>query len=281
MLFSDVVFLTMISFLYFCKKVRIMGDNIKRSFFLPLLVSFVCLGVQAQWKDYNYKFMATVMDADTAVAIPNCRIINKTQNLGTLSDEYGFFTITANTGDSIMFSSIGYGRVTMVVRDSMYTNDRIVRIKPVVYVLNEIEIGILSTYDRFKRNILSKEAQEAYRLAPLASKYDIYIPPLPNQGGINVPLMVSPVTFLYNLWSKEGKQYQHYVNIINGTAEFIIIGDKFNGLLVKELTGLENDELIKFMSYCMFTKEYLLYAPAREIQWEIMRKYRTYRSMMN
>jgi len=250
--------------------------------FLVLFLSLTCSGIQAQWrdfrKDYNYKFIAKVMNADTAIMIPHCHIINKTQNMGTVSDEFGIFTVTANVGDSLMFSVLGYARKTIAVHDSMYTNNRTVKLQPIAYVLSEVEIGLLSTYDRFKRDMLSKEAEEAYKIAPL-SKFNVYKPPLPNQGGINLPLvypLANPITFLYNQWSKEGKQLRYYQSLINGTAEFIIIGDKFNGLLVKQLTGLENDELVKFMSFCMFTKEYLLLASEREIQREIMRKYREY-----
>ena len=263
-------------------------NKIKYSFLLFSLVFFSCMEIQAQWmdfrKDYKYKFMAKVMDADTVMVIPNCHIINKTQNMGTVSDEFGFFTITANVGDSIMFSVLGYERVTVAVRDSMYTNNRIVRLKAVAYALSEVEIGLLSTYDRFKRDILSKEAKDAIQMAPLISKYDVYVAPLPNQGGINLPLvypLANPISFLYNMWSKEGKQIRYLQSIIDGTAEFIIIGDKFNGLLVRQLTGLEDDELVKFMSYCMFTKDYLLLAPEREIQREIMRKYKKFMSIKN
>ena len=248
-------------------------------FNLLLLVSFVCAEVQAQRKDYNYKFIARVMDADTAVAIARCHIINKTQNLGTASDDFGKFTVTANVGDSIMFSSIGYVRLTIAVHDSMYTNDRIIKLKPAIYYLTEVDIGILSSYDRFKRDVLSREAREANQRAPFVSKYDVYVTPLPNQGGVNVPLfgaLASPVTFLYDMLSKEGKQFRHYQSVINGTAEFIIIGEKFNGILVRNLTGFENDELIKFMTFCRFSKEYLLVASEMEIQREIMRKYREY-----
>lgn len=250
--------------------------DMKHSLLSVLLVSFTFSGIQAQWKDYKYKFVGKVMDADTAVVIPNCHIINKTQNMGTVSDEFGAFTVTANVGDSLLFSAIGYGRITIAVSDSMYANNRTVRLQPVTYALTEVDIGILSNYDRFKRDVLSKEAEEAYRMAPLIGQYDVYVPPLPNQGGINVPLGISPITFLYNLWSKEGKQYRHYRSVINGTDEYIRIGEKFNGVLVKKLTGFENDELVKFMSYCMFTKDYLLLASESEIQREIMRKYREY-----
>ena len=252
----------------------------ERLLFPVLFLSFAYCEVQAQWKDhrkdYNYRFIARIMDADTAVMLSNCHIINKTQNLGTVSDEFGSFTVTANAGDSIMFSIIGYARLTIAVHDSMYANNRVVRLKPTAYVLSEVDIGILSNYDRFKRDILSKEAQEAYKMASSVSPYEVYVPPLPNQGGINVPLSISPITFLYNLLSKEGKQYDYYLSVIKGTAEFIIIGEKFNGFIVRELTGFENDELIKFMSYCMFTKEYLLMASEMDIRREIMRKYREY-----
>jgi len=219
------------------------------------------------------------MDADTAVAIPNCHIINKTQNRATISDDYGFFTVTANTGDSIMFSSIGYETITIAASDSMYSNNRIVKLKPALYLLTELEIGLLSTYDRFKRDILSREAQEAYRLAHDGETYSAFKSPLPNQGGINIPLwgaLGSPVTFFYDLLSTEGKQFRHYLSVINGTAEFIIIGEKFNGIIVKELTGFENDELIKFMSYCRFSKDWLLMAPEMKIRRAIVRKYREY-----
>jgi len=266
---------------------RIIKTDFRNFLLLVFLVSLTCPELQAQWtdfrKDYNYRFIARVMDADTAVVIPRCHIVNKTQNMGTVSDEFGSFMLTANVGDSIWFSSIGYARLTIAVHDSMYSNNRVIRLQPIAYTLSEVEIGLLSTYDRFKRDMLSREAQEAIKLAPLISQYDVYVTPLPNQGGISIPVgpFANPITFLYNLWSTEGKQYQHYLSVINGTAEFMIIGEKFNGFIVREITGFENDELVKFMSFCMFTKEYLLAASEMDIRRAIMYKYREYMRIRN
>ena len=251
------------------------GAKIKNCL-LVLFFFFAFCEVHAQQRDYNFRFMARIMDADTAVILPNCHIINRTQNRVTTSDQFGGFMLTANVGDSVTISSIGYISLTIAVHDSMYTNDRIIKLQPAIYVLTELDIGILSTYDRFRRDILSREAQEAYRLEHSISRYDIYTPTLPNQGGINIPFGGSPVSYLYYLWSQEGKQLRHYRSVINGTAEYIVIGEKFNGYIVKQLTGFENDELIKFMSWCSFTREYLLAASEMEIQREIMRKYREY-----
>ena len=256
-------------------KIKNQKSKIKNIIFV-LLVLFAFSEIQAQRRDFNFRFIAKIMDADTAIVIPRCHIINKTLNLGTTSDDFGTFMITANVGDSIMFSSLGYERLTIAVHDSMYTNSRTIRLKPTAYILTALDVGLFSTYERFRRDILSMEAQKAYDLAFDVSRFEVFTPPLPNHGGINVPFAGSPVTFLYNLWSVEGKNYRQYLSVINGTAEFIIIGEKFNGFIVREMTGFENDELVKFMSYCRFSKEYLLAANEMEIRRAIMSKYREY-----
>jgi hypothetical protein len=164
----------------------------------------------------------------------------------------------------------------------MYTNDRIIKLTPIAYELSEVRIGRFSTYERFKREFLSMESQEAIRVAPLVNQYSTYTPRLPNQGGINVPMgnLSHPVSLLFNLMRTEGKQMRYYQSFANGTADFVVIGNKFNGYIVKRLTGLENDELVKFMSYCKFSKNYLLAASEIEIQRAIMRKYSEYMSLM-
>jgi hypothetical protein len=232
--------------------------------------------VKAQ-RDYKYKFISRVIDDSTGIAIKDCHIINKTQHMGTISNEFGSFTITANLKDSIQFTAIGYEKLVIVATDSMYTNNRIVRLKPKIYDINVVDIGLFSTYDRFKQDVMGLELKKPSLLEidPI-NKFEVYTPPLPGQGGINVPFTISPITYFYNLWSKEGKNQRRYQSIINKTAEHIIIAEKFNGDIVGQLTGLKDDELIAFMSYCFFTKEYLLYASQGEINREIMKKYKQY-----
>lgn len=238
---------------------------------------FSATDAHAQRKDFKYKFISKLISADsTESVITRAHVINTTQKLGTVSDEYGTFTITANVGDSIMFSAIGYETLRIAASDSMYTNNRIVRLIPTTYELSEVNIGILSTYDRFKQGVLGQESQtNNFGIDPI-SKFEVYTPPLPNQGGLNIPFVISPVTFLYNLLSKEGRQQRYLLSVVNGTADHVVIGEKFNGLIVNQLTGLKDDELVKFMSYCNFPKEYLLQASEAEINRAVMQMYREY-----
>ena len=197
----------------------------------------------SQRPDFNYIFRSRVVNDSSLQAIRDCHIINKTQNMGTVSDAHGDFKISANINDSISFSALGYERLTIVLTESMFNYGYIVKLKPVAYELNEIIV-------------------KPFQLElPQIRRSEIYTTPLPNQGGINIPLsgaLASPVTYFYNLLSKEGKQQRYYRNLIDGTADFLLIGEKFNGELVAQLTGLKDDELIKFMSFCNFSPEFLL-----------------------
>lgn len=212
----------------------------------------------SQWKpDFNYIFRSRVVCDSTLSSIRDCHIVNKTQHTATVSDAYGDFKISANINDSILFSALGYATLAIAITESMYTYGYIVRLKPVTYELEEVTI----------RPILE---------TPLITKWEIYTPPLPNQGGISIPTGFSPVTALYNLMSKEGKQKKYYKKVIEGEADFLLIGEKFNGEMVAQITGLKDDELIRFMSYCNFSNDFLMNYSPETIKRAIRTKYQEY-----
>ncbi|MDR0713483.1 MAG: carboxypeptidase-like regulatory domain-containing protein [Bacteroidales bacterium] len=249
--------------------------------FIRIAAIFAPVAGHAQLPDYHFRFAARVIDDSTGVALRDCYIVNKTLKLGTVSDEFGNFTLTANRKDSIEFSLLGYGKSVMAVEDSMYSNDRAVRLKPVAFQLPEVGILRFPGYSQFKHEFLNtKEALSSMPVDPV-NRFEITPSLLPGQGGFNLlPFYVSPVTYLYHLLSREGRHMRYYMSLIDGTAEHFRIGEKFNGELVRQLTGLEDDELVRFMSSCYFSKKYLLYVPQEEINREIMRKFREYQSQL-
>ena len=207
--------------------------------------------------DIDYLFRSRVVSDSSFNSIRDCHIINTTQRMATVSDAYGNFKIVANLNDSISFSALGYEKRTIVVTDSVYNYGHIIQLKPITYEMDEVVIRPLIE-------------------APVISKWEVYAKPLPNQGGVNIPTDIHPVSFFYDRFSKEGKQKKYYRKITNGTADFMVIGEKFNGEMVAELTGLQNDELIKFMSYCNFSNYFLMNYSPKTIQRAIRQKYQEY-----
>ncbi len=224
---------------------------------MTLLFLLSCSPCSAQ--DYNYVFRSRVVDKDsTFKSIRDCHIINRTQNMGTVSNAYGDFRITANVNDSISFSAIGYEKLVIVLTDSLYSYGYVIKLKPKTYELDEVTI-------------------KPYQLdLPPISQFEIYTPPLPNQGGLNIPTGFSPVSFFYNRYSKEAKQKKYLKKVLDGTADYILIGEKFNGELVSQLTGLKDDELIKFMSFCDFSTDFLMNYSPETIKRAVKKKYQEY-----
>jgi len=181
--------------------------------------------------------------------------------MGTVTDAYGDFKITANVNDSISFSAIGFKTLTIALTDSMYTYGYIIKLKPTTYEIDEVTI----------RPILE---------TPLITKWEIHTKPLPgNEGLINIPLpeiIAHPITALYDRFSKEGKQKRYFRKVSEGTADFMLLGEKFNGEMVERITGLKDDDLIKFMSYCNFTNDFLMNYSPNTIEREIRKKYQEF-----
>ena len=57
----------------------------------------------------------------------------------------------------------------------------------------------------------------------------------------------------------------------------MLIDEKFNGEMVAQLTGLQDDELVKFMSFCNFSTDFILNYSPETIRREIRKKYQEYR----
>ena len=208
--------------------------------------------------DFNYIFRSRVIDDDSSDPVRDCHIINNTQRTATVSDINGDFKITANINDSITFSAVGYETLTIILTESMYDYGLMIRLNPKTYQLEEVTI-------------------KPFIEQPTITRWEIYTTPLPNQGGINIPTGIHPVTALYNLFSSEGKQQRYYQKLMDETHDFMIIGEKFNGEMVAQITGLKDDELVRFMSWCNFSHDFLRNYSPETIKRAIRTKYQEYR----
>lgn len=96
----------------------------KTLFFLGMV--FTSWFFWGQLKPTNTPFIiqisGKVVDEISLSEIPYVTVWNKTINKGVLSDEFGFFTIVAFPGDSLVFHGFGYEKSTYVVPDTLNEN---------------------------------------------------------------------------------------------------------------------------------------------------------------
>jgi hypothetical protein len=180
-----------------------------------------------------------------------------------------------NPGDTLIITSIGYQQ-----KKYRYLGEwkkvvfRSIPLKEEVYEISQIEITPWGTYNEFKRKFMSLDMETPREnLHPLI--WDD-LPPRPEKIDPIEPGIMNPVSMIYNIFSKEGKERRKYMELTKHEKKERKIEAKFNRKNVGELTGLEGDKLDRFMDFCNFTDEYILDTKEYFILERVKKKYKQF-----
>lgn len=96
---------------------------------------------------------------DSLIAVPYTNVLVKGNYRGTLSDFSGFFSIVAATGDTLIFSNLGYKKSLFIIPDSLESKQYslIQLLDRDTILLPETEIKVWPTYEQFKFAFLNTE----------------------------------------------------------------------------------------------------------------------------
>jgi len=144
-----------------------------------------------------------------------------------MSDELGGFTIKTAIGDTLLFSKEGYGSLKQVVVSAA---DMVVYMQPIVS-LKQVTIQGESSKQELN------DVTNTYRSKGL---YFDGRPPF-------MAFIASPLTAFYELFSQDAANERHFIKFSKNEQEAIAVDGRYTKELVKRVTGLPDDEVIKFM----------------------------------
>ncbi len=255
----------------------------KACVFYTLLLAFVVLAtnqlVAQTSKSELITIRAQLVGKFHQTSIPYARIINKTQMWGVLSDTAGTFTIAARYNDTIYISSLGYFSQQLFVKDTLLKQVRIPTIwmTEKVYEMAEIDIQSLGTYQQFKYKVLHLKMPQSTIKDAIASiqKELNMIPRHQLQHEMSIPLG-SPISMLYNMFSKEGKSLRKLAEAQEKHEVFKMVNPKFNRKVVQSITGFQGNLLDQFMMFCTPPDFFIINATEYEIHQRIMFDYEAF-----
>lgn len=180
-----------------------------------------------------------VVEKDTAITMPYVFIINKSNGTGTISDNEGRFSLATNLNDTLILSYFGYAKLVIPVKNLLINKSgecKISMIQMPIY-LKEINITsfIIKPYERqYMNDIIDKSKIKT------------------------LDYFNSPITALYNQFSKEGKQIRKLAQIF----EKLVIEEQVQKKLSREiLIRLTLDKSIDyeaFRKYCYAVSDYYI-----------------------
>ena len=83
--------------------------------YVSLIAVIICATLHTYAQRVDTKLTGIVYDSLTRLPLAYVTVINQSTNIGATTDENGGFKLTANPGDSILFTILGYSRKKRIV----------------------------------------------------------------------------------------------------------------------------------------------------------------------
>lgn len=224
-----------------------------------------------------------VFDGITFFPLEVANIYNFNTKKFSFSDKEGNFTILAKIYDTIIISKSIYKESLIVVtKEFLSANSFEIPLYYKPIILKEVNVFALNaTYEGFKRDFLNVSMSDFYKImsGTNMTKQDLINAEFLNRKGPNLlrsTAAASPITALYNKYSKKKKLERQYFELVENQEEVDKLHLKYNRELVTNLTGLEGRLLLDFMTYCRFGYYDLIRWTPEFIITQIKKKYADY-----
>jgi hypothetical protein len=213
-----------------------------------------------------------LLDMGTARGIENIHIVNLSNGRGAVSELHGYFHIRFSQGDSILLSSVHYRK--KIIRPLHNGDTLFVFLMPETYMLPVVRVLKYTTYSEFLEAVLTLP-KEQYEKDEIPWFRD-YLAETKNE--YTYVKSFSPITYLYDRYSKKAKEMQRYNFLIEQDKVYNQISLRYNEQMVSRITGIISPDSVKaFMQFCRLPEAFLLTAKDYEIHLAVLDCYRNYK----
>ncbi|MEE2699736.1 MAG: carboxypeptidase-like regulatory domain-containing protein [Bacteroidota bacterium] len=124
-----------------------------------LLIFLFAVGFNTFAQDKSVQFTGILVSTDSLLTIPFANILIKNNEKGTISDFYGYFSLVANKGDTIIFSCLGYKQANFIIPEKTQENfiTIVQKLESDTILLKETKVYPWPSRDQFKQAFLTTD----------------------------------------------------------------------------------------------------------------------------
>lgn len=222
-----------------------------------------------------------ITSSNTSRPLENACIHNISTGMMTFSNRNGDFVTLVKLSDTVTFSHVSYDMRIIVMDKSVFSTDEKLAISLVqrAFLLRSVTIYAMKPYPMFVKDIAKAIPSKKIDVSGIElSTMEKASLTSSKEGNLlrNTPAG-SPITYLYNTFSRKAQQDRKYAELVQYEDEVIRVTKKYNPEIVHRLTKLEGKQLDEFMAYCAFTYYTLVVSTDKEIEQMIVAKYIEYK----
>lgn len=250
----------------------------KKCFFVFSLF-IICFWAKAQNNVAFSIISGVVSECKNNVPLSYVHVVNETSKNACIADFNGNFRIYAKPNDILKFSYIGFKPVFIEMNVNEINKLHSICLSSDTILLKEVVVLPFSNFNELKHEVLAIKLKESeYSIPGITLKNRTTVHNLNDEKYVKSLgfALSSPISALYYNFSRREKNIRKYYQLENDKWQQYEIDKKYNKNVVESVTGLKNDDAVKFMVWCNFTREYLLLASEYNIALRIKEKYVLY-----
>lgn len=197
---------------------------------------------------------------NSLLPIPRLMIINMRTNNGIFADAEGKFSVAAMQSDTLLFSVIGYHTKKVCLKDSIIKKQYYIEVElqKLQYTLKEVSVFGTRSLNDIDKDIAKLDSTRRSRYFR------------------DINAIESPITYLYERFSKFGKSKQKVAEWENEDLKKDILKDLFRLYVKNDIIDLSEEEFDAFISYCNLSEEFIKTASQFELVMAIKGKYEAF-----
>jgi hypothetical protein len=196
-----------------------------------------------------------ITEKDSSTSIPFAYVVNKKTGVGTVTSDKGYFEIKANQTDTMLISCIGYMARKIAAKDILELPS---------YKIQQSIILFAKTYNLNTIMISPKALSENQK-----SFYERFI-------NVPTPPLTSPISALYNEFSKEGRERKKLVEIYKKELFFERAERRLEYFFNVKKIDLSKFDERAFIMFCKLTEDMVTYANDYDFYYKVSRCFDEY-----
>jgi hypothetical protein len=208
-------------------------------------------------------------DKESKLPLPKLMIINKKTNNGLFADSEGKFTISMQQSDTLLLSAVGFKAKKITLKDSAYKKeyDIVIPLEKLYFILKEVSVFAPRSLNEIQKDI-DKIGSKLYKKPQLMD----YVSSGPNGGAA-----ISPITYLYDRFSKFSKSKQKVAEWENEDLRRDVLKDLFRVYIKHDIIDLDEEEFDAFIKYLQLSDDFIINASQFELVMAIKGRYESFK----
>jgi len=122
-----------------------------------LIIFLFSVSLSSFAQDKSVQLTGILVSTDSLLTIPFSNVLIKNKQKGTISDFYGYFSLVAGKGDTIVFSCLGYKKTKFIIPENTEENFITVvqKLETDTILLKETKVYPWPSRDQFKQVFLT------------------------------------------------------------------------------------------------------------------------------